>query len=105
MKSGTWITITGVLLALLPASSPAQSVVPANRGRLLYDNHCIACHDRQVHWREARAVTDWATLVAQVRRWQAIEKLQWTDSDILQVARHLNGTIYGFPAQALARRE
>ncbi len=105
MKSGTRIATAGVLLTLASGMGQAQSAVPASRGQLLYDNHCVACHDTQVHWRDRKVVTSWPTLVAQVRRWQAIEKLSWTDDEILQVARHLNATIYGYPAQDLARRE
>ncbi len=105
MKTRACIATAGVLLTLASGMAQAQSAVPASRGQLLYDNHCVACHDRQVHWRDAKVVTNWPTLVAQVRRWQAIEKLAWTNDDILQVARHLNAAIYGYPVQALARRE
>ncbi|MEO8302560.1 MAG: cytochrome c [Betaproteobacteria bacterium] len=83
----------------------AQSAVrPAvSRGALLYETHCIACHDAQVHWREDRLATDWASLSAQVRRWQANTGLQWTDDDIAAVVRYLNTTIYRFPDQAPKR--
>ncbi len=95
----------GVVLALVSGASHAQSTLPAPRGQLLYDNHCVACHDKDVHWRDAKVVNGWPTLVAQVRRWQAVARLQWTEDDILQVARHLNNTIYRYPVAAMAQRE
>jgi hypothetical protein len=94
-----------MVLALASGAVQAQSAAPAARGQLLYDTHCMACHDKQVHWRDTRQVTSWATLVAQVRRWQGVAQLQWTEDDILQVAHHLNNTIYRYPAGALAHRE
>lgn len=43
--------------------------------------------------------------MTQVRRWQANQKLQWTEDDITQVARHRNTTIHHFPPGDLAQRE
>jgi mono/diheme cytochrome c family protein len=86
----------GAVLAL--ALPPAQAqAVPTTRGELLYTNHCGACHSTQMHWRDKRLAVDWDTLKAQVRRWQGIANLQWSDDDVLQVARYLNDTIYRYP--------
>ncbi len=97
------------LLALVMAASShavlAQAMAAPSRGQLLYDTHCVTCHDTQVHWRQSRKVSNWKTLVAQVRHWQSAEKLQWTEDDIRQVARHLNDTIYRYPLTSLAQRE
>lgn len=105
LKSSTRIASAGLVLATACGLGFAQSATPATRGQLLYDTHCVACHDRQVHWRDARLVTNWATLVAQVRRWQALARLGWSEDDIRQVARHLNVTVYDFPQGKLAQRE
>jgi mono/diheme cytochrome c family protein len=77
-------------LALAPAAQ-AQS-----RGELLYSTHCIACHTTQMHWRDKKLATDWDSLKAQVRRWQATAQLRWNEDDILAVTRHLNERIYRF---------
>jgi mono/diheme cytochrome c family protein len=77
--------------ALVGASADAQS-----RGELLYTTHCVACHTTQVHWRERRLATDWASLQAQVVRWQAAGSLNWSDEDIVAVTQHLNERFYGF---------
>lgn len=80
-----------LLAALVSASAIAQS-----RGELLYTTHCVACHTTQVHWRERRLATDWASLQAQVVRWQAAGSLNWSDEDVLAVTQHLNERFYGF---------
>lgn len=77
-------------LATLPARAES-------RGELLYSTHCIACHTTQMHWRDQRLATDWASLKALVRRWQGVAQLGWNDDDIVEVARHLNERIYRFP--------
>jgi mono/diheme cytochrome c family protein len=83
-----------LLAAALPAA--AQTAVPS-RGELLYANHCGECHTQQMHWRANSVVGDWAALQAQVRHWQARSLLNWGDEDIVEVARHLNDTIYHLP--------
>jgi mono/diheme cytochrome c family protein len=77
----------------LPAPAPAPA--PA-RGQLLYDTHCIECHNSQMHWRDRKLASDWASLKAQVTHWQAVALLNWSEADIVEVTRHLNGAIYRF---------
>ena len=84
-----------VLLALA-ALTLAASAQAESRGELLYATHCIACHTEQVHWRDQKLATNWNSLKAQVRRWQAAAQLGWSDDDILEVTRHLNQRFYGF---------
>lgn len=81
-------------LALVVPPSAAQT-----RGQMLYQNHCGTCHGTQMHWRDKRLVTDWSSLKAQVRRWQATAQLGWSEEDIDDVARHLNDTVYRLPGQ------
>jgi mono/diheme cytochrome c family protein len=92
-------------LAVALSANPQQPAQPEmSRGALLYRTHCIACHDTQVHWRDRKIATDWPSLSAQVRRWQANAGLQWTDEEINEVARYLNATIYRFPAEQAPRQ-
>ena len=67
-----------------------------SRGELLYTTHCIACHTTEMHWRDNRSASNWVDLTAQVRRWQAAASLSWSASDILDVSRYLNDSIYHF---------
>lgn len=90
-----------MLAALVLMQMPAAAQLPGggdSRGRLLYDHHCIACHSTQMHWRNQKLATDWPSLKAQVRRWQAAAQLNWSDDDIDDVARFLNDAIYRLPA-------
>ena len=90
---------TLLLTALACASAVAfsQAPPPTSRGQLLYTTHCNECHTTQMHWRDDRRALDWDSLKAQVRRWQGNSGLGWSESDIAEVARHLNDTIYRYP--------
>jgi mono/diheme cytochrome c family protein len=79
------------------AAPPAMA---QSRGELLYTTHCNSCHTTQMHWRDNRSASNWASLKAQVRRWQDAASLGWSDSDILNVARYLNDSIYHFEQTA-----
>lgn len=68
-----------------------------SRGRMLYQNHCIACHTTQVHWRDQRLARDWGSLRAQVRRWERNTGLSWSDDDVEAVSEYLNRRYYDFP--------
>ena len=76
------------------ADAVAQPMRDATRGELLYSTHCIACHSAQVHWREKKLVTDWTSLRSEVRRWQEISGLGWSNKDIEEVAQYLNALHY-----------
>jgi mono/diheme cytochrome c family protein len=94
------LPILFALAALAPAH--AQTTAPT-RGALLYGTHCVECHTTQMHWREQRLARDFASLKGQVRRFQGVAGLAWSDEDIDAVARHLNDTVYRFP-EPQARR-
>ena len=81
-------------IAAIAQSPPGTIEGP---GALLYSTHCGGCHTTQAHWRDGRLATDWASLDAQVRRWQKSGGLGWSDDDVDAVARYLNATYYRFP--------
>jgi len=91
-------TLVNILRLAIPAmvcvGASAQSTPAPTRGQLLYTTHCIACHNSQMHWRDKRQATDWSSLKMQVRQWQSSIGLQWSEADIVEVARYLNTTIY-----------
>lgn len=78
----------------LAADQPVNDVP---RGKLLYSLHCISCHNEQVHWQAHKKVTDWPSLITQVKLWQGVANLKWNDSDIESVAKHLNTLYYHYP--------
>ena len=90
---GTSLLAASVLVSALAFAAPARA---QSRGELLYSTHCIACHTSQMHWRDNKMATDWNSLEAQVRRWQAANMLQWNEDDIGDVTRYLNDSYYHF---------
>lgn len=91
-----------LVVACWPLLALAQTGDAGSRGRLLYGNHCIACHSTQMHWRDRKLATDWDSLKAQVRRWQATAQLGWSEEDIDDVTRFLNDSFYRFPGGKIA---
>lgn len=88
---------TALLLLAVTGSAAAQLPGGSRRGQMLYDNHCSACHNTEVHWRDKKVVRDWDDLLLQVRIWQGNGKLSWNETDVQDVAQHLNSLYYRFP--------
>jgi mono/diheme cytochrome c family protein len=84
------------LSVFICSQAVAQTAAEPSRGQLLYGTHCVECHNTQMHWRDDKLATDWPGLKLQVQRWQAREKLSWSEADVLDVTRHLNDTIYRY---------
>jgi mono/diheme cytochrome c family protein len=82
-----------VAAAAMGADAHAQNV---ERGRLLYENHCQACHTAQVHGRKNRIALSRAELVDIVDRWQKNQKLAWNAEEIGDVVQYLATTRYRF---------
>jgi mono/diheme cytochrome c family protein len=93
------VALPASLCLVFAFAAQAQTQTPS-RGELLYTTHCVACHTTQMHWRENKLATNWDTLKAQVRRWQGVARLEWTEADVDEVARYLNDTIYRYPEPA-----
>lgn len=99
-----YLMLLGLLFLL--AACDKQPMVPVTRaaaqageetGRLLYDTHCVACHGKEIHWRDKRQAKDWDSLLIEVARWQAGMNLLWRQDEIFAVARYLNALHYGYP--------
>jgi len=69
----------------------------AERGGLLYETRCKACHEDSVHNRNSRKAVSFAALRAQVLRWSTEAGGVWTADEIDDVARYLNERYYHFP--------
>jgi mono/diheme cytochrome c family protein len=95
-----WSLLVGLAACALPAAL-AQPAAPSARGELLYSTHCIACHSREIHWRQKKLATDWASLYLQVRRWAGNGGLGWSEEEIADVARYLNAVHYRFAAPSV----
>lgn len=89
--------LTFVLITICAAAHASDARV--DRGELLYETHCLACHTEQMHWREQRLVTDLESLAMQVQRWETVTRAGWSNEDIEAVVRYLNKVYYRFPPE------
>ena len=71
--------------------------VEPERGRALYEVHCLGCHGQSVHSRDKRAATDFASIRAWVARWNETVGARWDAGEIDDVAAYLNRTYYRYP--------
>lgn len=90
-------------IALAFALAAGAAAAQPDRGALLYENHCGACHSEKMHWRDRREATDPASLRRLVRQWQAQAQLAWSDEDIDAVTAYLDRRFYRF-AKATTQR-
>jgi len=97
MKASIMALAAGALLAP-PASVLAQD---AQRGRQLYETHCLDCHYERIHKRDpARSlVRSEARLRAEVADRAALTGKPFTREDLEDIAEFLNRSHYKFDAQ------
>lgn len=77
--------------------SGAQAAPDAERGKILYETRCSACHANSVHNRDARKAKSYDALRAQVLRWSAESRSTWSGDEIDDVTLYLNQRYYRFP--------
>lgn len=68
----------------------------SERGALLYENYCHACHESVVHIRKDRKAQSTDEIILQVKRWAKHLNLRWRRDEILDVAGYLNQRFYKF---------
>ncbi len=87
---------------LKPTEPPQAAAPPLGnktvplRGELLYNNHCLVCHESIVHIREKRHAENLATLRSAVHRWSKELELKWSPHDIEDVMLYLNLRYYHY---------
>lgn len=81
-----------VACVFVTVDSSAQDL---QRGKMLHDTYCIACHDARIYTRENRLARDAARLRAEVDRWRRNVSLQWDDGEIDAVTGFLASRYYG----------
>ena len=81
--------------ALLLCSGQARPQ-PADfeRGRLLYESHCVVCHTSKVHRRVPRLRVNRDHLRFIVTVWVRHESMRWSQQDIEDVVHYLDRTYY-----------
>jgi hypothetical protein len=78
-------------------SSGKPMLIPAqSRGQILYENHCLVCHESTVHIRQCHKVRTMNDLRAWVTLWAGELHLDWGSPEAEEVVRHLNRRYYRF---------
>ena len=84
----------------LPVEKPDATLKPSaetvSRGQLLYENHCMICHESVAHIRDDRRAKSFKALEAWVVRWANQQELDWDSPDIVEVVDYLNRRYYKF---------
>lgn len=83
-----------IVAATLLSVAGDTRAADAERGRLLYENHCTVCHTSVVHVRERRKATSREEIQSWIRRWQKELRLNWGSVEIDDVAEFLNDRYY-----------
>jgi len=91
-------------LAIALLGAGALAVVPGwgaempnlERGRALYENHCIVCHTAKVHRRVPPLPLGIDDLRYIVTLWASQQGVRWSAEDIEDVVHYLNRTHYRF---------
>lgn len=81
-----------------PRSKPVAAPAAA-RGQLLYENHCMSCHDSMIRIRTRQQVGSLSGLRKQVSRWARHLQLRWSSEDLNDVVAYLNRQYYQFESR------
>ena len=83
--------------AVAPAASdPTTPGISFERGRVLYERHCIQCHTPDIHRRPDRIPMTRDELRGLVDTFRRVQNLGWTPEEIDDVVEYLNVTRYRF---------
>lgn len=93
-----WFLMLSMLALLAPGSAVWAVGANAERGQLLYQNHCTGCHSSVAHLRASRKAHSVAEIRKQVLRWSGQLGLEWRADEVADVVEYLNVKFYGFEA-------
>ena len=82
----------------MAAAVGAADMPSLERGRALYENHCVVCHTPKVHSRPDRIPLTLDELRKIVNDFAKSEGLHWSEEDTEDVVWFLNQTKYRFRA-------
>lgn len=87
-----------VLAAVLAAMCGGAGAQSLERGKALYETHCVECHYERIHKRDpARSlVRSLPQLQEEVARRAELTKGRFTLSDLDEIAEYLNRSHYRF---------
>lgn len=86
-----WLASGALSVAASAAEPPSLE-----RGRTLYENHCMVCHTSKVHRRYPQSAIDLEALRFIVKVWVEEQRLAWTAQDTEDVVYYLERVHYRF---------
>lgn len=84
--------LTGFAVLVLGSIATAQA--QSDRGKELYDLHCIQCHRDSLHKRPNPAARNYQEVREWVNLWARHVGAQWGKEDMEAVIRYLNDRYY-----------
>jgi hypothetical protein len=81
-----------------PGQQAIKPPVPS-RGQLLYENHCMSCHESVVHIRTRQDAKSLPQLRTRVQNWADYMQLRWGKEEVEDVVDHLNSQYYKFESR------
>ncbi len=96
MRRGAAIALFAAVSLAIPAAGRGAELPDLERGRALYENHCVVCHTPKVHRRVPRLPLGTNDLRFIVTVWASQQGVRWSPDDIEDVVLYLDRTYYGF---------
>ena len=92
-RKARWPARLAAVLLLCTGGAQAQTA-DLERGRALYQRHCIVCHTEKVHRRVPSVAANKDHLRFIVTVWVMHESMRWSKQDIEDVVHYLDRTYY-----------
>jgi len=100
MQTGTFV-VAGIAAVVIAGGASWQSAAAdIDRGMVLYEARCVACHSTSVHNRAARKAKSFADVREWVSRWSNFLGSDWGPTEVDDVTRYVNEKFYNFPCPA-----
>ena len=96
MPRAAAISLFAAVSLAIPAAGRGAELPDLERGRALYENHCVVCHTPKVHRRVPRLPLRADDLRFIVMVWASQQGVRWSPDDIEDVVHYLDRTYYGF---------
>jgi mono/diheme cytochrome c family protein len=96
MPRAAAISLFAAVSLAIPAAGRGSELPDLERGRALYENHCVVCHTPKVHRRVPRLPLATNDLRFIVTVWASQQGVRWSPDEIEDVVHYLDRTYYGF---------
>ena len=96
MPRRTEIALLAAVSLAIPAAGRGAESPDLERGRALYENHCVVCHTPKVHRRVPPLPLHTDDLRFIVALWASQQGIRWSRDDIEDVVYFLDRTHYRF---------